>query len=58
MSRATNMTDAFLMAAVKVAEKETVNPDKGKGHWIARRVALNSERKHFGMVNDNHRKVK
>lgn len=57
MHRPTTMAQAFVNAAIKVAEKQKVNVNKGTGNWIARRVALSLDNKH-NFVNDNYKKVK
>jgi hypothetical protein len=39
-TRPTTLAAALVAATIKQAEKERIDPNTGKGNWIARRVAL------------------
>lgn len=55
-SRPTTLADAFINAAVK-AEKKNQDLSKPKvDHWLARRVALNTERTGFAVVREFDRR--
>jgi len=46
--RPTSLADAFITAACKTR----CNPDKGTGHWVARRSIINAERPGFAVVRE------
>ncbi len=47
-NRPTSLADAFITAACKTK----CNPDKGTGHWVARRSIINAARPGFAVVRE------
>lgn len=58
MLRNTNMALAFVNATVKSAKKEGLDVDKGKGNWIARRVAINADKPRFAVVQEGRKVIR
>lgn len=51
--RPTSMASAFINATAKAINAGTVDHTTGKGHWVARRIAVSAEqRPHLGIVTD------
>lgn len=48
-NRPTSMAAAFVTAACKM---QGVDPDKGKGNWVARRTIINAGRPGFAVVTE------
>lgn len=54
-SRPSNMAEAFVRAAFKTIKTATPDALKKPDTWVARRIAMNTERKDFAMVHDTKR---
>ncbi len=51
--RPTSMASAFINATAKAINAGTVDHATGRGHWVARRIAISAEqRPHLGIVTD------
>lgn len=55
--RHTSMAAAFIKATIKVDHQQPLDLHKGRGNWVARRVALNAtERGQFGMTTEDDKR--
>ncbi len=49
-TRPTALAAALVAATIKQAEKERIDPNTGKGNWIARKVVLDIEHHEHAFV--------
>lgn len=52
-TRPTALADAFMTATAKALRQGMIDPDKGKGNWIARRCAIDAQQERkIGLVHE------